>query len=139
MKKIVTNCVFCYVIQGRTLLPPLTVQLPDYRLYFEFPFENLGLDYVGPLYTGDIYSSNIETYKSYILIFACAPTGNTHLELVPTESSESLSLALRRPVARKSLPSTVISDNFKTFRAKEIKRFSLKLQTNWKFMLEKFP
>ena len=69
MKKIVSNCVSCNVIQGRTLLPPLTVQLPDYRLYFEFPFENVGLDYAGPLYTRDIYSSNIETYKSYILIF----------------------------------------------------------------------
>ena len=139
MKKIVTNCVFCNVIQGRTLLPPLTVQLPDNRLYFEFPFENVGLDYVGPLYTRDIYSSNIEKYKSYILIFACAPTANIHLDLVPTESSESLLLALRRLVAGKSLPSTFISDNFKTFRAKEIKRFSLKLQTNWKFMLEKSP
>ena len=121
------------------MLPPSTAKLPDYRVYFEFPFENVGLDYAGPLYTRDIYSSNKETYKSYILIFTCAATRNTHLELVPTESSESLLLALRRFVAREGLPSTFISDNFKTFKAKEIKRFALKSKINWKFILEKSP
>ena len=83
VKKIVSKCVICKVIQGKTLLPPSTAKL---RVYFEFPFENVGLDYAGPLYTRDIYSSNKETYKSYILIFTCAATRNTHLELVPTES-----------------------------------------------------
>ena len=59
--------------------------------------------------------------------------------MVPTQSSESLLLALRRFVARKSLPSTFISDNFKIFKAKELKRFALKLKINWKFILVKFP
>ena len=92
-------------------------KLPDYRIYFEFLFENVGLDYAGPLYTRDIYSSNNEIYKFHILIFTCAAARNTHLELVPTELSESLLLALRRFVARKGLPSTFLSDNFKTFKA----------------------
>ena len=139
VKRIVSKCVICKIIQGKTLLPPSTAKLPDFRVYFEFPFENVGLDYAGPLYTRDIYSSNKETYKSYILIFTCAATRNTHRELVPTESSESLLLALRRFVARKALPSTFISDNFKTFKAKEIKRFALKSRINWKFILEKSP
>ena len=87
---IVSKCVICKVIQGKTLLPPSTAILPDYWIYFEFPFEIIGLDYSGLLHTRDIYSSNKETYKSYILIFSCAATCNTHLELLPTESSESL-------------------------------------------------
>ena len=139
VKKIISKCVICKVIQGKTLLPPSTAKLPNFRVYFEFPFENAGLDYAGPLYTRDIYSSSKETFKSYILIFTCAATRNSHLELVPTESTESLLLALRRFVARKGLPSTFISDNFKTFKAKEIKRFILKLKVNWKFILEKSP
>ena len=130
VNKIVSKCVICKVIQGKTLLPPSAAKLPNYRIYFEFPFENVRLDYEGPLYTRDIYSSNRETYKSYILIFTCAATRNTHLELVPTESSESLLLALRRFVARKGFPSTFISDNFKTFKAKEIKQFALKSKIN---------
>ena len=139
VKKIISKCVTCKVIQGKTLLPPSTSKLPDYRVYFEFPFENVGLDYAGPLYTKDIYSSNKDSYKCYILILTCAATRNTHLELVPTESSESLLLALRRFIARKGVPSTFISDNFKTFKSKEIKRFILKLKINWKFILEKSP
>ena len=83
VKKIISKYVICKVIQGKTS----TAKLPDYRIYLEFPFENVGPDYAGPLYTRDIYSPNRETYKSYILIFTCAATRNTHLELVPTESS----------------------------------------------------
>ena len=132
---------YCKVIQGKTLLLPSTAKLPDYRIYFEFPCENVGLDYAGPLYTRDIYSLNKETYKSYILIFTCASTRilPIHLELVPTHSSESLLLVLRRFVAQKRLPSTFISDNFKTFKAKEIIRFALKSKIIWKFILEKSP
>ena len=62
-----------------------------------------------------------------------------HLELVPTHSSESLLLVLRGFVAQKRLPSTFISDNFKTFKAKEIIRFALKSKIIWKFILEKSP
>ena len=117
---------------------PSTAKLPDYRIYFEFPFENVRLDYVGSLYTRVIYSSNKETYKSYILLFTCAATSNTHLELV-TELSKSLLYALRRFVARKCLSLTFINANFKTFKTKEIKRFALKLKINWKFILVKSP
>ena len=52
---------------------------------------------------------------------------------------ESLLLALRRFVARKVITSTFISDNFKTFKAKQIKRFALKFKMNWKFILERSP
>ena len=48
-------------------------------------------------------SSNKEIYKSYIVNFTCAVTPNAHFELLPTESQESLLLALRRFIARKGL------------------------------------
>ena len=143
MKKIVSKCVICKVIPGKTLLPPSAAKLPDYRIYFEFPFEKVGPDYAGLLYTRDIiYKYYIQIKKQInpnILIFICAATHNTHLELVPTQSSKSLLLVLRRFATQKGLPSTFIKDNFKTFKAKEIKRFALKLKINWKFILEKSP
>lgn len=55
--------------------------LREYRL-FKYPFEKLGLDYAGPLFIRDIFGTIRETSKSYILIFTCAATWNTHLELV---------------------------------------------------------
>ena len=71
-----------------------------------------------------IFAPQIKKHKSYILIFNCAATPNTHLELVPIESFESLLLTLKRSVARKGLSSTFISDNFNIFKAKEIRRFA---------------
>ena len=139
MKKILSKCIICKCLQGKTLLPPSTAKLPEYSLYFEHPFENVGLDYAGPLFTRDIFGKSRETFKSYILTFTCAATRNTHLELVPSESSDMLLLAIRRFIARKGLPRAFISDNFKTFKSKEIKHLILSLNIKWKFILEKSP
>ena len=99
----------------------------------------MGLDYTGPLFTRDIFGKSRETFKSYILIFTCAATWNTHLESVPSESSDMLLLAIRRFIARKGLPRAFISDNFKIFKSKEIKHLILSLNIKWKFILEKSP
>ena len=139
MKKVLSECIICKIVQGKTLLPPSTAKLPEYRLYFEYHFENVGLDYAGPLFTRDIFGNSGKTFKSYILIFTCAATRNTHLELVPSETSDMLLLAIRRFIARKGLPRALISDNFKTVKSKEIKHLILSLNIKWKFILEKSP
>ena len=139
MKKVLSKCIICKILQGKTLLPLSTAKFPECRLYFEYPFENVGLDYAGPLFTQDILGKSRETFKSYILIFICAATRNTHLELVPSESSDLLLLAIRRFIARKGLPRAFISDNFKIFKSKEIKHLILSLNIKWKFILEKSP
>ena len=135
MEKVLSKCIICKIAQGKTLLPPSTAKLPQYRLYFEYPFENVGLDYAGPLFTRDIFGKSRKTFKSYILIFTCAATRNTHLELVSSESPDLLLLEIRRFIARKGLPRALISDNFKTFKSKEIKHFILSLNIKWKFIL----
>ena len=94
--------------------------------------------YAHPLLTQDIFEKSRKTFKSYILIFTCAATRNTYLELVPpSESSDMLLLTIRRFIARKGLPRVFISDNFKTFKSKEIKHFILSLNIKLKFILEK--
>ena len=115
MKKVLSRCIICKIVQGKVLFPPSIAKPPEYRLYFENTFENVGLDYAGPLFTRDIFGKSRETFKSYILIFTCSAAWNTHLELVPSESSDILLLAIRRFIATKGLPIAFISDNFKTF------------------------
>ena len=135
MKKVLSKCIICKTVQGKTLLPPSTTTLPEYRLYFEYPFKNVGLDYASPLFTRDIFGKSRETFKPCIIIFACAATRrNTHLELVPSESSDLLLLAIR-----KGSPRAFISDNFKTFKSKEIKHLILTLNIKWKFVFKKSP
>ena len=133
VKKVLSRCIICKIVQGKTLLPPSSVKLPKYRLYFEYPFENVGLDYARPLFTRDIFGKSRETSKSYIPIF----TRNTHLEFVPSESSDLLLLAIRGFIARKGLPRVFISDNFKIFKSKEIKQLILSLNIKWKFIFKK--
>ena len=41
VKKVLSKCIICKIVQGKTLLPLLTAKLPEYRLYFEYPFEML--------------------------------------------------------------------------------------------------
>ena len=67
--------------------------------------------YAHPLFTQDIFEKSRKTFKSYILIFTCAATRNTQLELAPLESSDILLLAIRRFIARKRQPGAFISDN----------------------------
>ena len=101
MKKVLSKRIICKVLQGNTLLPPAPPKLPEYKLYFEDPLENVELDYAGPLFTRNIFGKSKKTFKSYILIFTCAATRKTHLELAPLESSDILLLAIGRFIARK--------------------------------------
>ena len=93
------------------------------------------------LYIQGIFILQIKKHINPIFLFLLVHQHVTpiHLELVPTHSSESLLLVLRGFVAQKRLSSTFISDNFKTFKAKEIIRFALKSKIIWKFILEKSP
>ena len=88
MKKFFSKCIICKIVQRKMLLPPSTAKLPEYRLFFQYSLENVELDYADPLFARDIFGKNRETSKSYIFIFKCTATRNTHLKLVLSESSD---------------------------------------------------
>ena len=73
-----------------------------------------------------------------------------HLELTADLSSTAFLLAFRRFTSRRGLPSTVITDNAKTFksassevkkvvRSQEVQQYMLNRQVTWSFILEKAP
>ena len=72
VKKVLSKCIICKIVQGKMSLPSSTAKLPEYRLYyFEFPFENVGLDYACPLFTRDIFGKRGETLNhiySYLYV-----------------------------------------------------------------------
>ena len=47
---------------------------PKYKVSCEYPFENVGVDYAGPLFIRDIYSKSKEMHKCYNLLFTCVAT-----------------------------------------------------------------
>ena len=126
MKKVLSKCIICKILQGKTLLPLSTAKFPECRLYFEYPFENVGLDYAGPLFALDSIGK-IDKHSNLIYSYLHVLLHGTHLELVISESSDLLLLAIRRFIARKRLPRAFVSNNFKTFKSNHIKHLLLSL------------
>ena len=137
VKSILKNCYLYKLVLGKPVMPPPTPALPDYRLHYMFHFQTMGIDYAGPVYVRDVYSSCDELCKCYFLLITCAATRAVHIELSSDFSSNSLILALRRCFTCRGTPSQIISDNFKTFKAVEICDFIRFNRIQFEFILER--
>ena len=80
------------------------------------------------LYVRDNYSKPTEVFKAYILVFTCATTQCTRLQLVTDVTTETLILAIKRFISQRGKPYFFISDNFKALISKGLKRFLLKVE-----------
>ena len=139
IKTVLKNCFMCNLVKGKFIVPPKTPSLPNFRVNCSFAFESVGVDFAGPLYVKEVYSRNENLNKCYLLLFTCATTRALHLEFTQDVSANSAILALGRYMARRGNPRLFISDNFKSFKSLEVKRFSRKLRIKWSFILEKSP
>ena len=61
-----------------------------------------------------------EVVKLYVCLFTCASTRALHLEVVQDLSAPTFLQAFRRFCGRRGLPSTMMSDNAKTFKASAV-------------------
>jgi hypothetical protein len=100
-----------------------------------YAFQFTGLDFAGPLFIKD----GLKNEKSYILLLTCASSRAIHLELVPDMSIHGFLRGFKRFVARRGVPDFVISDNFKTFRSSEVKKFMLLQGIRQRFILPASP
>ena len=50
IKSFLRQCVTCKYINAKTVAPPAIPALPKFRLVHGFPYQNVGLDYAGPIY-----------------------------------------------------------------------------------------
>ena len=90
------KCVKCRLIQAKCVQSTPISLLPEHGISSDFPFQYFGIDCTAPLYVQDNYSKSAELFKAYILIFTCATTRCTHLELVNNFTTETLILAIKR-------------------------------------------
>ena len=108
VRQTLRNCLICHHYQtkpfGQRMAP-----LPEDRIKPALPFNNVGLDFAGPL---DLKDSGD---KVYICLFTCAVTRAVHLELVCDMTAERFLLALRRMIAIRGMCSIIWSDNAKCF------------------------
>ena len=94
-KSIIRKCVTCRLIRAKCVQPSPTSLLPEHRVSCDFPFQYVGVGYAGPLYVRDNYSKSADLFKTYILVYTCATTRCTHLELVTDFTTETSILAIR--------------------------------------------
>ena len=86
----------------------------------------------------DVYQKSC-LQKAYILLATCALSRAVHLELVPNMGSEALQRALERMFARRGKAAIILSDNFKTFKSKEMQEFASSTGISWRYNLEATP
>ena len=140
----------CYGCKRFNSLPYPGVKpgpLPNDRTEQAMSFQVIDTDFAGPIY--DRTKTKKES-KAYILIFSCSVSRAVHLELIPNTTTKKFVKCLKRLVARRGKPTTIYSDNAKSFQAaakwlkqiiksEQLHEHLTKENINWKFNLPKAP
>ena len=146
VKRLLRRCITCKKSEGKSFTTPKEPSLPSSRVSDEPPFTNVGIDFAGPL----LISETEQTEKIYICLYTCASTRGVHLELLRNLSTETFLQSFRRFASRRGMPSKIITDNAKTFKAaaKEVvaisrsegvQRYLTDHGVMWDFITEKAP
>ncbi|GBM82347.1 hypothetical protein AVEN_54779-1 [Araneus ventricosus] len=110
--------------------------LRENRIQAIYPFENVGIDFAGPLYT-------MNTDKVYIALFTCAVTRAIHLEVVSSLSTEHFLLAFCRFISRRGICRTVKSADIELKRLymnisdPEAQNYFGKKGIKWQYIVER--
>ena len=147
VKQILHHCSICRRFEGKSYHAPPPPPLPSYRVQEAPPFTVTGVDFAGPLY---IRGPNGAQTKVWICLYTCCVVRAVHLDLVPDMSAQTFLRSFKRFTARRGLPSRVISDNGKTFKAAaktiqcvvghpDVKRYFFGLGVKWVFNIPKAP
>ena len=117
VNKVLRSCMTCKKINSLPYAYPKETDLPKSRVNLTHPFQEVGVDYMGPIMT---IMDKSET-KMYILLFTCMATRAVHLELLPDMSTKQFVLAMIRFTSLYGQLKTLHSDNARSF----IKGFSI--------------
>ena len=100
IRTVTRRCVVCRR-HSKKPEPQQMGQLPIERATPDIVFENVGVDYAGPIYTkyGYIYVRKPTIVKSYVCVFVSLSVKAVHLELVSDLTSDCFISALRRFIA----------------------------------------
>lgn len=113
VRKIISHCIEC--IKARPVLHNAPMgDLPKSRLEEAYSFENVGVNYFGPIGMIEKKFHNRTILKSYGCVFVCICKA-VHIELASDLSTDAFLAAFRRFISRRGMPSNVYSDNGTNF------------------------
>ncbi|XP_028174624.1 uncharacterized protein LOC114363174 [Ostrinia furnacalis] len=115
VKTVVSQCMLCRIRKCTPRIPRMG-DLPHARLaHHNRPFTYCGLDLFGPMEV----AVGRRREKRYGVLFTCLTVRAVNIEIVPSLSTDSLIMALRRMAARRGWPSHLFSDNGTNLRGAE--------------------
>ena len=147
VKAILRKCTVCRRFEGNPYCAPPPPPLPPFRLEEAPPFTHTGVDFAGPLY---VRQPDGTSSKTWICLYTCCVIRAIHLDLVPDLSAATFIRSLKRFASRRGLPTKMVSDNGKTFKAaariiesivthSKVQQHLAGLGVRWIFNLPKAP
>lgn len=107
VKYVASRCMLCRIKKAKPEVPRMG-DLPVARVaHHQRPFTHCGVDLFGPMEV----AIGKRREKRYGVLFTCLTVRAIHLEIVPSLTSDSLIMALRRMAARRGWPQYLYSDN----------------------------
>ena len=103
----IKKCVTCFRFNSGPT-QQLMGDLPSSRIEVpERAFSCVGLDFAGPL----TFKNGTECVKGDVAVIICFASKAVHLEAVASLTSDAMVAALRRSIARRGIPSQIVSNN----------------------------
>ena len=148
VRSLLAKCVICKKVEGKPYNYPGPPPLPTCRVVHNRPFENVGVDYTGPIYLTK--TDDGLPQKVYICLFTCTSTRAVHLDVALDMTAESFLLLLRRFCSTWSVPKQIISDNGTNFTAAAkfleqasdeqiVREYCTAQSISWKFIAPRAP
>ena len=110
-KRIIKRCYGCKRFNISHYPKPSQGLIRTDRTKKDLPFSVIGTDYAGPFICKTKGKRDI---KVYLLLFTCSLTRAIHLEILPNQTKQEFTQALKRVIARRGRRKVINSDNAKT-------------------------
>ena len=125
IRSVVRGCIVCRRSSVKPQ-PQMLGQLPRERVTPGAVFDDVSVDYAGPIYIKYGFVRKPTIVKAYICVFVSFSVKAVHLELVSDLTTEAFLATLRRFIARRGKPSTIWSDHGTNFvgAARELKELT---------------
>ncbi|CAG9137690.1 unnamed protein product [Plutella xylostella] len=116
VKNVVSKCMVCRLRKCKPEIPRIG-DLPAARMaHHQRPFSFCGLDLFGPMEV----TVGRRREKRYGVLFTCLTTRAIHIETVPSLTSDSLIMAIRRKASRRGWATQLFSDNGTNMRGADV-------------------
>ena len=163
IKALLRQCAICRKRRAAAA-SQIEAPLPAHRVTLTVPFETSGLDFCGPFYAkvrsekksrskDHKTKEEHEVLKMYVALFTCTSVRAVHLEVVPSQSTPQVHLALRRFLSLYPACSKLVTDNARSFvkasteikklfnsqREPEVRDLLAQRRLDWEFVCPRCP